>query len=124
MTPAVATAPIAGRANRGWVVDFIVLAAIWGASFLFMRIATVEFGAIPTAAVRVAIGAAFLWPLLLLRGLGPQLRQHWKPVFIIGLFNSGIPFALFSFALLSITTGLSAVLNATLPLFGALVAWA
>jgi drug/metabolite transporter (DMT)-like permease len=113
----------AGRASRGWAPDFVLLGAIWGASFLFMRIATVELGAIPTAAVRVAIATAFLWPLLLLRGLGSQLRQHWKPVFIIGLLNSGIPFALFSFALLSITTGLSAVLNATVPLFGALIAW-
>ncbi len=113
----------AGRSTRGWAADFMLLASIWGASFLFMRIATVEFGAIPTAAVRVAIATAFLWPLLWLRGLGPQLRRHWKIVFLIGLFNSGIPFALFAFALLSITTGLSAVLNATVPLFGALVAW-
>jgi drug/metabolite transporter (DMT)-like permease len=114
---------VAGRPARNWAIDFILLAAIWGASFLFMRIATVEFGAVPTAAVRVGIAAAFLWPLLLLRGLGSQLRRHWKPVFTIGLLNSGIPFALFSFALLSITTGLSAVLNATVPLFGALIAW-
>ena len=108
---------------RGWVVDFMLLAALWGASFLFMRIAVVEFGPIATAAMRVAIAAAFLWPLLLLRGHGPKLRQHWKPIFTIGLLNSGIPFALFAFALLSITTGLSAVLNATVPLFGALIAW-
>ena len=115
------TATAAGA--RGWVVDFMLLAAIWGASFLFMRIAVVEFGPIATAAMRVAIAAAFLWPLLLLRGHGPKLRQHWKPIFTIGLLNSGIPFALFAFALLSITTGLSAVLNATVPLFGALIAW-
>ncbi len=114
----------AGRGPRNWLVDFTLLAAIWGSSFLFMRIAAVEFGAMPTAAVRVAIAAAVLWPLLLLRGHGPQLRRHWKPVFTIGLLNSGIPFALFSFALLSITTGLAAVLNATVPLFGALIAWA
>jgi drug/metabolite transporter (DMT)-like permease len=114
----------AGRSARSWTIDFVLLAAIWGASFLFMRIATVEFGAIATAAVRVAIATAFLWPLLLLRGLGRQLRTHWKPVFMIGLLNSGIPFALFAFALLSITTGLSAVLNATAPLFGGLIAWA
>lgn len=113
----------AGRSTRAWAADFMLLASIWGASFLFMRIAAVEFGAIPTAAVRVAIATAFLWPLLWLRGLGPQLRRHWKIVFLIGLFNSAIPFALFAFALLSITTGLSAVLNATVPLFGALVAW-
>ena len=96
---------------------------IWGASFLFMRLGAVEFGALPTAAVRVAVASLFLLPLLLLRGLAPQLRQHWKPVFVIGVLNSGIPFACFSFALLSITTGLSAILNATVPLFGALVAW-
>jgi drug/metabolite transporter (DMT)-like permease len=113
----------AAVAARGWITEFVLLAAIWGSSFLFMRLGTVEFGALPTAAVRVAVAAAFLLPLLWLRGLAPQLRRHWKPVFVIGVLNSGIPFVLFSFALLSITTGLSAILNATVPLFGALVAW-
>jgi drug/metabolite transporter (DMT)-like permease len=113
----------AGSKAGGWVADFLLLGALWGASFLFMRIAAVEFGALATAAVRVAIATAFLWPLLLLRGLGPQLRQHWKPVLLVGLLNSALPFALYSFALLSITTGLAAVLNATVPLFGALIAW-
>ncbi len=108
---------------RGWLIDFVLLSAVWGASFLFMRIAVVEFGAMPTAALRTAIAAAFLLPLLLLRKLGRQLRQHWKKVFAIGVLNSGVPFALYSFALLSITTGLSAILNATVPMFGALVAW-
>jgi drug/metabolite transporter (DMT)-like permease len=101
----------------------VLLAAIWGSSFLFMRISTVEFGPLPTAAVRVAIAAAFLLPLVLLRGLGATLLKNWRHVFLIGMFNSGIPFACFSFALLSITTGLSAILNATVPMFGALVAW-
>jgi drug/metabolite transporter (DMT)-like permease len=105
------------------IVDFVALAAIWGASFLFMRVAVVEFGVLPTAAVRVAVAAAFLVPLLLWRGHGRAFVQHWKGVCLIGIVNSGIPFALFSFALLSITTGLSAILNATVPLFGALVAW-
>ena len=109
--------------TRGSLIDFILLAAIWGSSFLFMRLGTVEFGALPTAAVRVAIASLFLLPLLWLRGLGPQLHQHWKPIFLIGVLNSGIPFACFAFALLSITTGMSAILNATVPLFGALVAW-
>lgn len=101
----------------------MLLAAIWGSSFLFMRLGAVEFGPLPTAAVRVGVAAAFLLPLLWLRGLGPQLRKHWKPIFVIGVFNSGIPFACFAFAVLSITTGLSAILNATVPLFGALIAW-
>jgi drug/metabolite transporter (DMT)-like permease len=118
--PAHAYLPAMTRAS---LIDFILLAAIWGSSFLFMRIGTVEFGALPTAAVRVAVASVFLLPLLWLRGLGPQLREHWKPVFVIGILNSGIPFACFAFALLSITTGMSAILNATVPLFGALIAW-
>jgi drug/metabolite transporter (DMT)-like permease len=109
--------------SKAWLSDFVLLAAIWGSSFLFMRLGAVEFGAIPTAAVRVAIAAAFLLPLLLSRGLGPILMKNWRRVFLVGLFNSGIPFACFSFALLSITTGLSAILNATVPMFGALAAW-
>ena len=104
------------------MVDFALLAAIWGSSFLFMRLGVTEFGALPTAAVRVAVAAAFLLPLLWWRGLAPQLARHWKPVIVIGVLNSGIPFAGFAFALLSITTGMSAILNATVPLFGALIA--
>jgi len=106
------------------IADFVLLAAIWGSSFLFMRLGAVELGALPTAAVRVAIASAFLLPLVLLRGLGPQLRQHWRKIFVVGVLNSAIPFALFAFAVTSITTGLSSILNATVPLFGAVVAWA
>lgn len=104
-------------------IDFILLAAIWGSSFLFMRYAVVDFGALPTAFVRVAIAALFLLPLVWWRGLGAAFRQHARTVCLIGVINSGIPFALFAFALLSISTGLSAILNATVPLFGAVIAW-
>jgi drug/metabolite transporter (DMT)-like permease len=118
---AASTSPVA--TPKKWLGDFVLLAAIWGSSFLFMRIATVEFGPLATAAVRVAIAALFLLPLVWLRGLLPALRQSWRRTFFVGLLNSGIPFACFSFALLSISTGLSAILNATVPMFGALVAW-
>lgn len=117
------TAAAAASRPKNWAIDFVLLAAIWGASFLFTRLSVGEFGPLPTAAVRVAIAAAFLLPLVLLRGLGPTLVKNWRHVFLIGMFNSGIPFACFAFALLSITTGLSAILNATVPMFGALVAW-
>ena len=123
MGPPVA-AGVATANPKSWATDFVLLAAIWGASFLFMRIGAVEFGALPTAAVRVAIAALFLLPLVWLRGLLPVLRKNWRRTFFIGLLNSGIPFACFSFALLSISTGLSAILNAAVPMFGALVAWA
>ena len=105
------------------IIDFVLLAAIWGSSFLFMRLAVVDFGPIATAAVRVAIATAFLMPLMLWRGHGLAFRRHWKAICLIGVINSGLPFLLFAFSLLSITTGLSAILNATVPLFGALVAW-
>ena len=106
-----------------WLGDFVLLAAIWGASFLFMQLGTREFGPLPTAGLRVMIGALFLYPFVVLRGDHAQLRKHWKITFAVGILNSAIPFACFSFALLTISTGLSAILNATVPMFGALVAW-
>ncbi len=109
--------------TKPWLTEFVLLAAIWGASFMFMRVGAQEFGAIPTAGLRVGIAALFLLPMMLAKGLGPQLARHWKQTFLVGLVNSAIPFACFSYALLSISTGLSAILNATVPLFGAVVAW-
>lgn len=108
---------------KPWLVDFVLLAAIWGASFMFMRMGARELGAFATAGVRVGIAALFLLPILLLRGHGAALRQHWKLTFAVGILNSAIPFACFSYALLSISTGLSSILNATVPLFGAVIAW-
>ena len=108
---------------KAWIVDFVLLAAIWGASFMFIRQGAKELGIFPTAGLRVAIATLFLWPIVLLRGHGAALRQHWQLTFMVGILNSAIPFACFSFALLAITTGLSSILNATTPLFGAVVAW-
>lgn len=109
--------------KKTWLADYLVLGALWGSSFLFMRFSALEFGAMATAAGRVAIAAAFLLPIVIVKGLLPELQQHWKKIFVMGIFNSAIPFACFAFALLSITTGLSSILNATVPMFGALVAW-
>ncbi|KTT27779.1 DMT family transporter [Pseudacidovorax intermedius] len=111
-------------ASRPWLIDLVLLAALWGASFLFMRVGAAEFGPLPVAALRVGIAALVLVPLVLLRGQGEDLRRHWRVTGGVGMLNSGLPFALFSFALLTIPTGLAAVINATVPMFGALVAWA
>lgn len=110
--------------TKPWLLDFVLLAAIWGASFLFMRVAAQALGALPAAGLRVGIAALFLWPLLLFKGQGASLRRHWRLTFAVGVLNSAVPFVCFTYALLSITTGLSAILNATVPLFGALIAWA
>ena len=103
--------------------EFIALAALWGASFLFMHMGAAEFGAWATAGVRVAVASAFLLPILWWRGRWPDLRRHAAPILFVGLLNSALPFALYSFAVQSISTGLAAILNATAPLMGALVAW-
>ena len=106
-----------------WILEFILLAALWGASFLFMRLGAAEFGPLPTAGLRVALATVFLWPIMLYKGQWPALRRHWRPVLLAGITNSAIPFALFSWAVLHIATGLTAILNASVPLFGALIAW-
>ncbi len=110
-------------ARPAWLTEFILLGAIWGASFMFTLLGAAELGALPAAGVRVSVAALFLLPLLLAKGLLSHLRQHWKKIFFLGMLNSGIPFALYAYALLSISTGLSSLLNATVPLFGAIVAW-
>jgi drug/metabolite transporter (DMT)-like permease len=110
-------------AAPSWVGEFFLLSALWGASFLFMRLGAAEFGPLPTAGLRVLLATLFLWPILLRQGQWPALRQHWRPILLAGIINSAIPFALFAWAVLHITTGLTSILNATVPLFGALVAW-
>ncbi len=108
--------------TKDWT-ELYLLAAIWGASFLFMRIGAPEFGAAALAAVRVSVAALVLLPVLVQQKQLPALRTHWKPIFIVGLTNSAIPFLLFAYAAQAITAGLSSIFNASAPLFGALVAW-
>ena len=105
------------------VIEFIALAAIWGASFLFMRLGAAEFGVVATAGARVGIASLLLLPILWFSGHGQSLRHNAARILFIGLINSALPFVMFSYAVLHISTGLSAILNATAPLFGALIAW-
>lgn len=105
-------------------VDLLLLAALWGASFLFMRIAVPQFGPLPLMALRCAIGAAVLAPLLAWRGGFGVLRQRPVAFGMVGLLNSALPFVLFGFATLTLSAGFSALLNATTPLWAALVAFA
>ena len=103
--------------------ELLTLAALWGGSFLFMRMAAGEFGAVALAAVRVAGAALLLLPLLAWRGAWGPLRARWRPIAIVGLSNSALPFVCFAFAAQSITAGLASIFNAAAPLFGAAIAW-
>ena len=106
------------------LADLLLLAALWGGSFLFMRVSAGEFGPLALGAVRVLGASAILLPLLAARQGLPDLRRHWRPILLVGLTNSALPFLCFGYAALSISAGLSSIFNATTPLFGALIAWA
>ncbi len=103
--------------------ELLLLAALWGASFLFMRIGAPEFGPAALVFVRVAGATALLLPLLAWRGDAPALRAHWRPLMVVGVVNSALPFLLFTVAALVLNAGLSGIFNATAPLWGAVVAW-
>ena len=106
------------------LLEFLALGALWGASFLFMRLGAADFGPLATAGLRVGIAAVALLPLLAWPGVWRDLKSRPLPILAVGVLNSAIPFALFSYAVLHISTGLTSILNATVPMTGALVAWA
>lgn len=97
----------------------LLLAAIWGSSFLFMRIAAPALGAVITAQGRILIAGTVLTIAYSLLGTRMEWRRYWKGYLLLGTFNAAIPFTLFSFAALHIPASLSAILNATAPLFSA-----
>ncbi|WP_102127944.1 DMT family transporter [Deinococcus planocerae] len=100
----------------------LVLSALWGGSFLFMRIAAPALGPVLLIELRVLIaGLALLAFALATRAL-PGFRSRWKHFLVIGVINSALPFVLIATAELHITASLAATLNATTPLFGVLAA--
>jgi drug/metabolite transporter (DMT)-like permease len=105
------------------LVDLLLLAALWGASFLFMRMGASQFGPVALVFLRVAGAALLLLPLLAARGQAGALRAHWRAVGAVGVVNSVLPFLLFALAALALTTALMSVFNATVSIWGALIAW-
>ncbi|MGD9599445.1 MAG: DMT family transporter [Steroidobacteraceae bacterium] len=101
------------------VMDLLLLGAIWGGAFVLLRIASPVFGAAALTGVRIAIACVVL--MLFLRD-GRVLRERAAPLLVLGIVNTAVPFALFAYATLGITSGLAALLNATTPMFGALIA--
>lgn len=101
---------------------FISLGALFGGSFLFMRLAAPHFGALVTAELRVLIAGTVLAAFALLTGRPLLARQHWRGFLVVGAFNTGIPFALFAYAAIHIPTGYSAILNSLMPIWAAFFA--
>lgn len=88
-----------------------------------MRTAAPAFGPFALAGLRVIGATLVLLPLLAAHGEFGALRRHWKPIVIVGITNSALPFVCFAYAALTLTAGLSAIFNAASPLFAAAIAW-
>ena len=108
--------------TRRDLADLLLLGALWGASFLFMRMGAADFGPVALVLVRVAGASVVLLPLLAWRGEMAALRRNWRTIAVVGIVNSALPFLLFMIAALVLGVGLMSVLNATVPIWGALVA--
>jgi len=103
------------------MLRLVLLAAIWGSSFLFMRIAAPVLGPAVLIEYRVGFAALFLATVGYFLGKRLDLRAHWKHYLILGLFNSALPFLLFAFAARTLSASVLSVLNATAPMWGALI---
>lgn len=104
-------------------IRLLVLSAVWGGSFIFMRVAAPALGALATAEARVTVAALALLLYAFVARRPLELKPRWKEYFIAGIVNSAIPFALFCWAEIRVSASLAAILNATSPMFGAIVAW-
>ncbi|NOK16289.1 DMT family transporter [Corallococcus carmarthensis] len=110
--------------NRAWLTPLELggLAAIWGASFLFMRIAAPAFGPVPLVELRLVLGAAVLMPFLW-RARSAIRPALWPRLALVGLVNAAIPFSLFAWAARQAPAGVGAITNSMAVLFTALVAF-
>ncbi|ELJ9586629.1 DMT family transporter [Klebsiella pneumoniae] len=106
------------------VIDYgrlLLLAALWGASFLFMRITTPAFGALNSAFLRVLFAAIALGLLLGVQGKWSGYQGKFTSTLQLGVINSGLPFLMYCLAAQWLPAGYSATLNATAPMMGVLI---
>lgn len=99
----------------------VALAAIWGAAFIFMRVAAPVLGPVWTAELRVLLGGLALLAWFRVVGFDPELRRHASFYLMIGAVNIAVPFTLYSFAAMHAPGSLLSIVNATAPIFG--LAW-
>jgi len=107
---------------KHWVV-FILLGAIWGSSFMWIKIAIQEVGPITLVAFRAVFGLLFCVVVIFIQKVPlPRTRKEWTPLFLIGVTNIAIPFFLISWGELHIDSAVASILDATVPLFTILLA--
>ena len=114
--------PLAAPARQAWrtPLELGLLGAIWGGSFLFMRVAAKDFGPAPLVEVRLALGALILAPFLW-RDRAAFPAKLWPKLALIGAINSAIPFMLFAWGAERAPAGIGAITNSMAVLFTALV---
>ncbi|MGM0536257.1 MAG: DMT family transporter [Pseudomonadota bacterium] len=99
----------------------MLLSSLWGLSFIFMRVASPEFGPVPLVLVRMGVGAALLAPLLLGARYLRLVRENAGRLFLLGLINHVLPFSLLALATTRLEAGFTSLINATTPIFTALL---
>lgn len=102
------------------MLELLLLAVLWGGSFLLLRITSPVFGPIILIEIRVLIGLLVLLPFLFIYRQQHEIFAHWRAISFISLTNMCLPFCLLAFASLSIGAGLVSILNATVPFFAAI----
>jgi drug/metabolite transporter (DMT)-like permease len=107
--------------NTANMLRLVLLAAIWGSSFLFIRICAPVLGPAVLIEYRVVFAAIFLAVVGMFLKKRLDLAANWKHYFILGFFNSAFPFLLFAYAASTLTASVLSVLNATAPMWGALI---
>ena len=100
----------------------IALGAMWGASYIFIRMAVEPMGPVFLVFVRVALSGLILIAYARLRGQRLNIRGHWRKFLLLGFLGSALPFTLIAWAELTVTASMAAILMSTTPLFTALVA--
>lgn len=105
------------------IAELLLLAALWGGSFLFMRIAAPVLGPVWLIEIRVLLAGLALLPILWRLNLWREVHHKRLPLLITGCINSALPFVLLAFATLSLPAGFTSILNATAPLFGTVIVW-
>lgn len=121
-TTVAATERLAPSASGRTAFELIGLGAVWGGSFLFMRVAAGEFGAIPLVEARLGLGALILLPFLWQARARFTARLWWR-IAGIAAVNSVIPFCLFAWGAERAPAGIGAITNAMTVMFTALVAY-
>ena len=107
---------------RAWA-ELLLLSAIWGGSFLSIRVALDEIGPLTVVAHRVGWAALALWLVIGVRRLPvPRDPRVWGALAVMGLLNNLLLFGLMSWGQLHIPTGLTSILNAATAIWGVLVA--